>query len=355
MAADLFRRLQQQLDQYSMGFPKTRSGIEIRILKHLFSVEDAQLFTALTPLLETADTVSARVGRPENEVAAQLDCMAEKGLVFCLKKGEIPKYGAIPFVHGLFEFQVKTLGPRLAAMARQYFDEAFDNAMQQGADLFLRTIPVQKSLEVTHQVARYEDALTILKDKSFIVVTDCICRKTAGLLDQDCGKPLEACFMFGSMGAYYLDRGMGRQVSLEEAEQILADCRDKGLVTQPATSQNPAGMCNCCGDCCGVLRALNKAPRPADLVFSNYFAQVDAQACTGCETCVDRCQMNALALDEDGIARVDAGRCIGCGLCVPTCPADAMTLTPKSGKDYRTPPQTMGEQMLLMAQKRGVI
>ena len=355
MAADLYRRLQQQLDQYSMGFPETRSGIEIKILKYLFSEDDARLFTALSPLLEAADGVSARLGRPQAEVAAQLDRMAEGGLLFRLKKGETPKYGAIPFVHGLFEFQVKTLAPDFAAMVRQYFDEAFDQAMQKGADLFLRTIPVHKSVEVTHQVASYEDALAILKDKPSIVVTDCICRKTAGLLDEDCGRPLEACFMFGSMGAYYLDRGMGREVSLEEAKKILTDCRDAGLVTQPATSQNPGGMCNCCGDCCGVLRALNKSPRPADLVFANYFAVVDADACTGCETCLERCQMTALGLDDDGIARVDEGRCIGCGLCVPTCPVDAMTLMPKSGEAYRTPPKTMGEQMMMMAQKRGVL
>ena len=36
MPADLFRELQQRLDLYSVGFPATDSGVEIRILKHLF-------------------------------------------------------------------------------------------------------------------------------------------------------------------------------------------------------------------------------------------------------------------------------------------------------------------------------
>jgi hypothetical protein len=75
--------------------------------------------------------------------------------------------------------------------------------------------------------------------------------------------------MFGSMGQYYLDRDMGREISLGEAIDILVQCREDNLVTQPATSQNPSGMCNCSSDCCGVLKALNKHPKQAEIVFSN--------------------------------------------------------------------------------------
>jgi Na+-translocating ferredoxin:NAD+ oxidoreductase subunit B len=355
MQTDIYRQLQKQLDQYSMGFPETESGIEINILKYLFSEDDAAMFLALTPMLESAGAVASRLNRPAAEVADQLEAMAEKGLLFRLKKGDEARYGAIPFVHGLFEFQVKDLKPELAEMARQYFEEAFDQAMQAGADYFLRTIPVGESINVAHRIAAYDDAAEILRSKPFIVITDCICRKTADLIDHDCGKPLEACFMFGSMGQYYLDRGMGRKISLDEAVDILARCRDAGLVTQPATSQNPAGMCNCCGDCCGVLRALNKHPRPAEIVFSNYFAEVETEACSGCETCLDRCQMGALSMNDEDAAVVDKDRCIGCGLCVTACPTDALRLVSKSENQIRTPPATMVEQMMLMAQKRGVL
>ncbi len=354
MQPDIYRQLQKQLDQYSMGFPTTESGIELKILKHLFSEANAAMFTALTPTLETAQDVAARLNRPVADIAVQLDEMAEKGLLFRLKKGIDSRYGAIPFVHGLFEFQVKNLKSDFAEMARQYFDEAFDQAMQASADYFLRVIPVQESIDVGHNVASYEDAVEILRGKPFIVITDCICRKTADLVDHDCGKPLEACFMFGSMGQYYLDRGMGREISLDEAVDILRKCQKTGLVTQPATSQNPAGMCNCCGDCCGVLRALNKHPKPAEIVFSNYFAAVEVDDCTGCETCLDRCQLNALSINDDGLAAVNKVRCIGCGLCVTTCPTEALKLVSKSKAEVRTPPASMAEQMMLMAQKRGL-
>lgn len=355
MPDDIFRQLQQRLDQYSMGFPATASGIEIKILRHLFSEEDAALFLALTPLLDTPDNIAAGLGQPVESVATRLEDMAARGLLFRLAKSGTVKYGAIPFVHGLFEFQVNNLQPELAAMVEQYFEDGFDRAMQTGADHFLRPIPVQQSIAVTHQVAAYEDAVAILKSKPLIVVADCICRKSKGLIDQGCDKPLEACFMFGSMAQYYLDREMGREVDLDEAVAIMERCREAGLVTQPASAQNPSGMCNCCGDCCGVLSALNKHPRPVEMVLSNHTLAVDADACNGCAACLERCQMGALHLNADETAVVDPGRCIGCGLCVTTCPAAALELRPKPREEIRIPPPSMGEQMLNLARKRGII
>ena len=356
MDTDRYRNLQRQLDQYSMGFPATESGVEIEILKKLFSAEDADLFLHMTPLLETAGDIAARLGAPVAETTEKLEALAARGLLFRLVKDETAKYGAIPFVHGLLEFQVTRLDRELATMVRQYFREGFGKAMNASADGFLRTIPVQKSLSVTHSIAPYDDAARILETNAAkIVVTDCICRKSAGLVDQGCGKPLEVCFMFGSMGQYYLDHSMGRRIELEEALGLLSAAREAGLVTQPASSQNPTGMCNCCGDCCGPLSTLNRHPKPAEIVFSNYFAQVDADACTGCGLCEERCQMDAIALTADDVAGIDLDRCIGCGLCVTTCPEEALSLIQKPEKQLKTPPANGFEQMMQMAQKRGIL
>ena len=69
------------------------------------------MFAVMTPMLETAQSVASRLGLPETEVSAQLEDMTERGLLFRLKKETGPRYGAIPFVHGLYEFQVKELKP----------------------------------------------------------------------------------------------------------------------------------------------------------------------------------------------------------------------------------------------------
>ncbi len=355
MTKDIYRELQERLDHYSIGFPSTQSGIELKILKELFSTDDAAIFLSMTQKLETCEQVAQRTGKTLSEVATRLADMSERGLLFRLKRGESVRYAAVPFVHGLFEFQVKDLGQDLAKMVEQYHKEGFSRTFEKIGGMFLRTVPVQKSINVTHHVAAYDDAVSILRGKETIAVAECICRKQKKVIGKGCDKKMEACFYFGSMGQYYIDRGMGRRVDFDEAVSILKEAQDSGLVTQPATSQNPAGMCNCCGDCCGVLRSIKLYPRPAEIVFSNYFAAVDPELCTGCETCLDRCQMDAILMNDENQAVINRERCIGCGLCVTTCPSEAVKLMPKPPVEHMTPPVSGTEQMLTMARNRGLL
>jgi ferredoxin len=161
--------------------------------------------------------------------------------------------------------------------------------------------------------------------------------------------------MFGSMAKYYLDNKMGRQITADEGIEILTKAQRAGLVTQPSTSQNPNGMCCCCGDCCGVLLSLKKFPEPAKLVFSNHFAEVSAAECTSCGSCVDMCPMDAISLNGKSIAEINLKRCIGCGVCVISCPVEAISLKTKPEAEIRVPPENAAVQMITLAKHRGVI
>lgn len=353
MTQDIYRRLQEQLDQYSLGFPATDSGIELEILRGMFTESEATMFTELSAQLEPPDSVAARLKRPVKEVADQLEGMAQKGLLFRKRQDDIVHYSAVPFIHGLLEFQVNRLDRGLVSRVGQYIKEKLKDEMARNTKSFLRPVPVQRSVAVKHHVAAYEDAREILKDAELIVVTDCACRRQSALLGKGCEKPVEVCFMFGPMGQYYIDNGLGRKVDLDEALGILNKAQEAGLVTQPASARRPFTMCSCCSDCCGFLRAISKHPRPADLVLSNYAAVVSPEKCSGCETCVGRCQMRAVSMTEAGISKIHADRCIGCGLCVTTCPEEAMALIPKSQAERREPPRDTKEQMTRLAQERG--
>jgi Pyruvate/2-oxoacid:ferredoxin oxidoreductase delta subunit len=173
-----------------------------------------------------------------------------------------------------------------------------------------------------------------------------------GHLDQGCDKPIEVCFYFGANGQFFVDRDMARWVSQEEALEIHARCEAAGLVSQPDNTQKPIVMCHCCGDCCVPLKAIKKQPRPAEAVVSNYFAAVDSELCDGCETCLDRCQMEAIAIEEE-TAVVNTDRCIGCGLCVTTCPTEALALELKPEDMRPREPLKPHEAMMRVAQKRG--
>ena len=348
----VYEKLREQLDQYSCGFPKTESGVELEILKKLFSEDEAEMFLQMSLTIETPEEIAARTGRDPGAVAALLSQMAEKGLLFRWRRDDQVKYAAIAFVLGLYEFQLKTIDRDLAALFEKYFEESLLKTMGNWEPL-MRPIPVNRSLEVLHPVATYDDARAIVKRKKLISVGNCICRVEQGLLEKGCGKPLEVCLQFGASAQYFIDRGLARKISVEEALKILDQAEEAGLVTQPANAKNPEGMCNCCGDCCGILRALNKLPKPAEKVMSNYFAVVDPDSCTGCEICLDRCQMGAVSLNDDDTAMINLDRCIGCGLCVTTCPGEAIHLEIKPESNRRIPPDTTLDSAKTMAEARG--
>jgi len=144
--------------------------------------------------------------------------------------------------------------------------------------------------------------------------------------------------MLGFYADYYIELGMGRKITQEEALGILEMAEEAGLVHQFADSLDPGAICNCCPDCCGDLRILRMIPNAAALAISNHFAQVDSDLCNGCETCVDRCPMDAVSLGEDQTADINLDRCIGCGLCVKTCPTEAMMLVSKPEETRSEPP-----------------
>ncbi len=106
---------------------------------------------------------------------------------------------------------------------------------------------------------------------------------------------------------------------------LINEAEEKGFIVQSSNSQEPGFFCLCCGDCCGYLRGMKELARPVDFFGTNFHAIVDSDLCSGCETCLDRCQMDALTIIDD-LSTVNRDRCIGCGLCVSTCPEDAIHL-----------------------------
>jgi Pyruvate/2-oxoacid:ferredoxin oxidoreductase delta subunit len=318
----------------------------------LFTEEDAELFIGLTPLLETPEDVAKRLGRDPNETAAHMERMAKKGLLFRHRKGDLLRYSAAPFVVGIFEYQVGTLDEELARDMKEYYETAFGNTIQSFKTPVLRTIPINREMVSKWPVAPYEDVLDIINSHDVIAVAPCICRKEARLNDEACDKPEEACFVFGSHARYYVDNKMARYISKEEAGEIVKKNDEAGLVMQPFNAQKIGGMCSCCGCCCGVLKSLKMQSKPAGEVQSNYFAQVEEEACIGCETCMERCQMEAIDIVDDK-AFVNLDRCIGCGLCVTTCTTEAIRLMKKPDAQLYQPPETGAETYLKIATERG--
>ena len=347
---DIYDQLAHHLDQLPAGYPATESGVERRILRHLFTPEEAALALKLTVLPEEARVVARRAGQPTAETAQQLATMEQKGLIYSYHPPDKPpRYGAAPFVVGIWEFQVNRLTPELIHDFEEYAPHLlaiWEKTPQ------LRTIPVGESVAADMRVMDYEQAELLIRAHEQIAVAPCICRKERAMVGEGCDKPSETCLSFGSAAEFYERNGLGRPISQTEALHILEIADDAGLVLQPSNAKNATFLCCCCGDCCGVLRNLKQHPHPATVIGSAFFAEVDAEACTMCGLCEIRCQMDALDL-TDFVPKVRLARCIGCGLCVTSCPSGGLSLVRKEAKDEPAVPATMIMTHVQLGRARG--
>jgi ferredoxin/DNA-binding Lrp family transcriptional regulator len=347
---DVYKALAHHLDDLPGGFPATESGVELRILRRLFSPEEAELAQHLLLIPEPSRVIARRAGLAPEEAARRLEDMARKGLIYRAEsKDRPPQYMAMQYVIGIWEFQVNNLDPGLIRDMEEYIPHLLDDVWKVPQ---LRTIPVGSSIKPDLTVLPYEQAEEIVRAHHTHLVAPCLCRRERRMVGEGCDKPLESCLVFGGAAKYYEQNGLGRVIDIEETLDILKQADEAGLVLQPGNSKSAGNICTCCGCCCGVLRTLRLQPEPASLVSSPFVAAVDADVCAGCGTCVERCQMDALALD-DAVVSLDLDRCIGCGLCVSTCPEGALALVRKPEPEQPYVPRSSVETALRLARARG--
>ena len=350
---DVFQQLAHHLDQLPAGFPPTESGVERRILKKLFSAEEAEIALGLTMMPEPAPSIAARLGRDVTNLAAILEDMSRKGLIYRSSKGGEQHFMAAQFVIGIWEYHLNDLDEGLIRDVNEYLPTLMKKNWTAQETKQLRVVPVTHSVSAEIRTMPYEVAEDIIRSQSKIVVSPCICRREHEMVGKGCGKPMEVCLSFGGGAYYYEENGLGRSISQEEALETLRIGMEAGLVLQPGNAQKPTNICMCCGCCCQVLKNLKSLDSPAKVVHTNYYAEVIEDDCIGCEACVERCQMDAIAVDET--ARVDPDRCIGCGLCVPECPNEALVMRQKATDDQYVPPANVVETYLNMAKERGLM
>ena len=325
MKEDSYRRLAEHLDRLPDGFAPSDTGAELRLLRRLFSPEEAELATHLTLDREEAQVIAERAGLPLAEAEQRLNEMAHKGLIFSIQPEDgLALYQAMPFVVGIYEFQVNNLSEGLLQDLADYWSTRKQRPRPQTIPQ-VRTIPVGESIELRLEALPYEQVDELVNTHDRFAVAPCICRRHARMTGAGCDAPEETCLMFGEFADYYVRGGRARSIDQSEVMEILAKADAANLVLQPSNSRDIAFLCCCCGCCCGILRGLQRHPRPSEIVASSFIAKLEPETCQACWVCLERCQMQALAEEGDRVA-LNTDRCIGCGLCVSTCPSGALTL-----------------------------
>ncbi|HSW58970.1 MAG TPA: 4Fe-4S binding protein [Dehalococcoidales bacterium] len=365
----VYRRLQQHLDDSPEGFHATRSGADIRILKRLFTPDEAQIAVHLSHMKPlSARSIQRRLQKsqidfPLSQIRKALMNMVSKGTILAVWEGyrEVHYQNAGVSAGGIYDFQVNRLSPELIADFDEYHMESFTRPSVPNVRrlLPLRTVPVEKSIPVPlkRAVSTYDDLRQIIQAAPGpLAVANCICRQTQDLKGHPCRYTAlrESCLQIGTDHArQYVEMGIARYISKEEALEILARAQQDGLIIQPENSKKPEAICCCCGDCCALLTAISRSPRPALAYSTNYYVDVDLKKCDLCGTCVQRCQIKA-RLINDNKSSVDLDRCIGCGNCVTTCRTKATRLIQK--KQTEVPPENKTDfyQHLLKVKKASV-
>jgi len=349
----VYLRLAKVLDTLPNGFPATASGVEIRILKKIFTPEEADLFCDLKLHPETAAQIAERTGRPLEGLEAMLTSMWRRGEIMGANIGGVKVFKMMPWMVGICELQIDRMDAEFVDLVYRYSIHFAPSLVMKKPEI-MQVLPVQQAVDADQQALSFQEVSSIIDSARSFAVNECICNKARNLKGRGCEKPKEICLGLSRIEGVFEDHPWGRPISREEAYAVLSRAEENALVHLSSNVQEDhLFICNCCGCCCPVLVILKKLGTAAH-VNSRYCAEIDPEACTACGTCAEeRCQVKAVEAGDDSY-RVIAGKCIGCGLCVSTCPEEAIALIPKPDKDYVAPPRNQEEWMEARGQVRGV-
>lgn len=347
---NVYEELRSFLDSIPNGFPESGSGVEIKILKKIFTEEEAALFMKLKLAFESPDQVAARTGLDPAYVKKMLPLMKNKGQIAGISKTEFSFYRIYPYIFGIYEFQGSLMDKEFAEMAEEYTDSVMAEKFFSIDPPMMKSIPIGIEVKDDSTIEPYESVAKLIEGSKSWAVRDCICKKEKALLGKKCDRPMEVCLSFAPVPGVFDNDDTCRAITKDEAYAILKLSEEAGLVHM--TSNYKSGhfyICNCCRCCCGPLRKYIAVSKKA-VAKSNYVAVVDKDSCISCGACVDRCQANAIEIKDHAVIT----DCIGCGLCVSACPVEAISLVRREQADILYVPATEREWLKIRAKERGM-
>ncbi|WP_457559538.1 4Fe-4S dicluster domain-containing protein [Candidatus Harpocratesius sp.] len=354
---------QKRLNKMPQGAPATETLF--KFLEILLSEEEAGLLS-LIPVKGCSVSRIAKIWKKsEQETETILNTLADKGILIDLESNGVRTFSLAPPMAGFIEFSLMRTDGKfdrkiLSELYYQYLnvEEEFGKmlwALEPAIDRCLvneDAIPEQYKSEVLD----YERASHIIQTATCITVGTCYCRHKMEHIGKPCPQhmPLDVCLTFNSAAESLAKHGIAREITKEEAMEILKRVRDLGLVQiGDNTQEGVSWICNCCGCCCEALLGYKRFGYSQN-ICTNFYAKVDDSSCIGCGVCEEKCPVDAVSLDSStNIAVVDLDRCIGCGVCTRFCNSEAIQLDRREKLQFV--PKDSFERVILEAIQTGTL
>ncbi|MFX1521300.1 MAG: ATP-binding protein [Promethearchaeota archaeon] len=303
------------------------------ILRRLLSPEESQVLVLITTDFYTPSTIAKKLGKSNSEeIGSLLETLYQKGIVNRKTIDNEEAYRVKRFYNiisqHLQEHRYEELGVENLHALRQFYKftriEKTEKAIKTGRiNPSSKVIPIKKAFTASQYILPTEQALHFLKETETIALTKCGCR----MAFENCETPVDTCLLLDEEAEYLISRGYAKQVTLDEASEVLKIANEAGLVhlTLYMPGQKIYAVCSCCPCCCHDIQPLLEYGKNDFVAKSDYIATTDIDLCNGCSICIERCVFNAREL-QNGHSMVIAEKCYGCGLCVTTCPTHAIQL-----------------------------
>ncbi|MEW6565458.1 MAG: FAD-dependent oxidoreductase [Spirochaetota bacterium] len=257
---------------------------------------------------QTAEQIAKRCGKSVKETTKLLWDLAYAGVTVVNKIDGVDQFWHEVWVPGHMEMIVNNKeNVRKHPEVARAFDAYGKRKGPLAAGNFpvgagpMRVIPIQKAIDGETRHASFEEVEKYINDAYLISVSDCSCRTSREVMGEGCGHLKEdMCIQLDHAAEYYIRTGRARQVTKEEALEIMHRAEENGLMHSIPNLDGPGhthAICNCCGCGCFSNRIANMYRNP-DMVRSNFVAQVDADKCVACGECVENCPSNAAKLGQ---------------------------------------------------------
>jgi ferredoxin len=302
------------------------------IFKKMVTEDQANI---LLQFPEQSEKIAETLGLDQNIVDEHLQELFEKGLAFPTKKG----WRINHIIDGLHDLTLSNTkfwdsygGTEFADLWRaferlEWWPEFVEH--MRGMDVpLMRVVPAREAVQDNPGLLPEEDIREMYRKAESIVLIPCPCRRE--MYDRHCGTPDDMCITLNRSAAYNLKRGVGKELSVDEALEFMDTVREHSSVTiVPNTPNTGMVICNCHACCCLSFLSFNEVGAPLDefTAPSRFGAVIDPENCIGCQKCIEACQFEALEMNKiPGMKKWKAGvipdKCMGCGTCVVKCPKE---------------------------------